>query len=172
MTTTKNRIENPRIEFKGEHAEYLTAAGCFDFDGARFHIWLNAETGAPKDGVGSTLYKNPPLGLKRADADYYRTRHLDSSKKTNAALLTELFERADFHRARREYIAGLKIKQDARNKEQAESNNLVRLQSLFTVSAAELDIIENNLAGAGGDDVAREIDLIKAIRRYRFPDAH
>lgn len=57
-----------------------------EYDGARYHVWLDAKTMQPTKSFGAdkgvTLFKNPPLGpnnkhLKLGDPGHFRTRHLD-----------------------------------------------------------------------------------------------
>lgn len=46
-----------------------------EFDGARYHFWMDLQTQEP----GDILYKNPPLGLARSDPGYFDTRTLTMS---------------------------------------------------------------------------------------------
>jgi hypothetical protein len=175
----KHRIENPRIEFRGESADHFDASACFELDGARFHIWLNAATGELQHGVGTTLYKNPPLGTAYKARGYFETRQLDSSAKVNAPLIAELFERVNFDKAREEFLAELKRKRDKREEEQRAQAETARLQSYFTATQDVLESLEADYAYTGStcetrdgrDSAARELALLDAILKYRFPDA-
>lgn len=65
-------IKNVQVQPNGFDNVYWL--GC-DFDGARYHVWLEPSTLEPVEPV---LYKNPPIELKPSDAGYYSTRRLST----------------------------------------------------------------------------------------------
>ena len=46
----------------------------------RYHIWNHTP---------GTVFKNPPYGVESRQPRYFRTRHLDATKKANAAMVAE-----------------------------------------------------------------------------------
>lgn len=89
------KIENVRVSQGGE----FTINAGFEIEGYRYHIWLDPEAwkngeAAPRpdrNGLPVTLYKNPPEGQGIPTAPgYFTTRHLDGSKRDNAALIAAL----------------------------------------------------------------------------------
>ena len=58
-------------------AGWRDLSASWEQDGARFHIWLNHETGAPRSGI----YKNPPRGTPLRGEGWFDTRHLEPGPK-------------------------------------------------------------------------------------------
>jgi hypothetical protein len=75
------------------HATYSLygqpSVGC-NFDGARYHVWLDRETLE----FSETLYKNPPLGVEHRGPGWFATRRLDINSKANSIVVEALKERA------------------------------------------------------------------------------
>lgn len=68
----------------------------WNFDGARYHVWIDVETLAIDGKFSSagpgTLYKNPPLEVERGEPGHYDARLLDATATKNAALIARVFE--------------------------------------------------------------------------------
>lgn len=126
------KIENPHVHESAPGR----LAGCFNFDGARFHVWLDPNTGKVEEGCA--LYKNPPLDVDRRGPGWFDTRLLDPFNKTNAPLVAELMaaiERDDLiSKARAERI---EREAEAKRQEAAEARALFHWGEV-AVETAEL----------------------------------
>jgi hypothetical protein len=87
-------IQNARFDWRGDQFEYARVALSFEANGARYHMWLNRNTGEAEDGPGTWLYKNPPqiargvrYAMHKHTGEYFETRKLDSAAKVNAELI-------------------------------------------------------------------------------------
>ena len=102
-------IENPELTFP-ESGFGQVAAG-FDFDGARYHVWLdNKPENVRLWEHGARMYKNPPLGVKHNSPEDFRTRQLDTTAGRNVLLLTALFLVLDFDMERMKAQAAVKAR--------------------------------------------------------------
>lgn len=60
---------------------------------ARFHIWAEQRRGRRE--LEGTIFKNPPLDLKRGQPGYFDTRQLNPEHKTQAAILAAVLAVVD-----------------------------------------------------------------------------
>lgn len=106
----------------------------FECDGARFHIWLNPETGklrdatdeAPNDGW---LYKNSPLEIKRGEPGHFDTRTLDASKPVNVARIAAAIAMAgDYWEAMRAAVKAQHEKDAAETAERKAAARVARIK--------------------------------------------
>jgi hypothetical protein len=93
----KPQITNASLEYKnnypGSQDDSVAALGC-EFDGARYHVWLDVETrelchdlcGAPP-----VLYKNPPLNVEKGMPGHYWTRKLRADSAPSKAIIDAMF---------------------------------------------------------------------------------
>lgn len=56
----------------------------------RFHIWARQAHSFSRPELEGTIFKNPPLGLKRGQPGHFETRQLNPEHKTQAAILAEV----------------------------------------------------------------------------------
>lgn len=132
-----------------------------DFDGARYHVWLNADR-----TVQVPLYKNPPTTVTPGSSGDYPTRKLSLTSKFGARLVAEMVRRMQAE-GLYEKAAELHIQALAREEQErrlAASNHLVigadRNGLVYFVSddgALSSDIREAAVFTARGLDQARAI---------------
>ncbi|SRR6266550_7897432 len=155
-------IESPYCEYNGPFSE--PCAG-FNYQGARYHIWLDSHTPGASWLHGKTLYKNAPLGIKYKESGYFKTRHLDSEKACNMLLIAALLLAIDFPAAKLAWEAKRMADDIARESEEREAQRLAGLQSLFTLA---LPTLKGASRAAESPIYA---DMVRAIGRYRFGEA-
>jgi hypothetical protein len=87
-------MTGPLSNLRGDSvSRYAPRCSISGEDGAfRYHVWINTETLEIEKGTSNsfpTLYKNSLLGYTRL-----RTRHLDATAKSNAAIVRQLLDAA------------------------------------------------------------------------------
>lgn len=90
--TAKKTLQNITGIFAGEPSGSSISLH-WEYEGARYHVWLNRETLEVKEGPFSSfatkpvLYKNPLKGVKSGHADWFPCRHLDATKIDNKRMI-------------------------------------------------------------------------------------
>lgn len=80
------KVKNVEVGPWGAGEEGTVGLGC-EFEGARYHIWLNHTTLNP----GDVVYKNP-LTEDRKDPAHFRTRRLRTSSQWSRRLIASMLE--------------------------------------------------------------------------------
>ncbi len=81
--STKARAAPTNIRIEASNERFY--AEC-EFDGARFHVWLNGDGEPDRESIYSdrpgevTLYKNPPRGTPSNGPGDFRTRKLEAGR--------------------------------------------------------------------------------------------
>lgn len=110
--------------FHIQGSEHGHVALCCDYDGARFHIWVDRHGYKPVD---SKLFKNPPLGTPHRGEGDFNTRLLDMNgaigrkivplMRAAVPTIAPAFEKRIAYEVEQRAIAAEQLKQAARIKE-------------------------------------------------------
>jgi len=138
------------VERHGEHVPYYSLS-C-EYDGARFHVWLDAEKKlgpGPSFSSGETLFKNSIAG--RGEPGYFSTRRLRSDSNAAKYIIgrmmdhaekNQLFDLADqkYRRAEEARLAEAREAYRRRQEKDAGPELLIVLQHLIkTIRAQTFD---------------------------------
>lgn len=113
-----------------------------DFGGARYHVWIDAESGERDP----TLYKNPPPDVKQRDKGYFRTRLLNPDSAHNAAIIAAMLEAYERDGLKAKAFA-LRAEHDATEKARREAAAAIYWQEqagpdLFAALSEALAVLE------------------------------
>lgn len=140
-------ISNVKVINLVEHQLPGRAAIGWDFNGARFHIWVQTE---PLELREPVLFKNPPLSMGFHKPGYFETRKLDVTKRNNNAMIMEAFrlvkEQGLIEKARAAFVEAEAI----RRNEYTEALRRMKIKdaALELHAALELALFTMGSAGA------------------------
>lgn len=155
----KRQVAN--VEMDG--SEHNVAMSC-EYQGARFHIWLDRKTLKPQDSV---LYKNPLEGAE----DQFETRTLDHAGALGRIVVPAML--AKVKELTPGFLANVKYKQDEQDAINEDSMRTARVeraaQSLFEALRYAVKDLENfvNAEDSEGRVVAPDSVFRKRLALYR-----